>query len=161
MEYYTRINCYDTNHFVLIDLHMTNLIIILTTWHYSTHLLIQVFLLYYTFDSRWTFSYSELGCWLPILLYLGFNHIQSLLLFSVFTAITPRPISFLCCGGRALGTFLCNSLGISFPAIRLVNFYAHHCTPGLDNFNPINPRPLIWGLASWEILYIIKYSLHT
>ena len=115
---------------------MTNLIIILTTWHYSTHLLIQVFLLYYTFDSRWTFSYSELGGWLPILLYLGFNHIQSLLLFSVFTAITPRPISFLCCGGRALGTFLCNSLGISFPAIRLVNFYAHHCTPGLFIVNP-------------------------
>lgn len=39
-----------------------------------------------TRDSRWTFSCSELGCWLPISQHLGFNHMPS----NSFFLLSPR-----------------------------------------------------------------------
>ena len=37
-------------------------------------------------NSRWTFSCSELGCWLPISQHLGFNHMPS----NSFFLLSPR-----------------------------------------------------------------------
>ena len=48
----------DSHRFHLIDLSLTIIISVLTTWLYSTHLLLQIFLLQYTFDSR----YALLNC---------------------------------------------------------------------------------------------------
>ena len=56
-------------------------------------------------NSRWSFSYSELTCWFSILKHLGFNLMLYTIVFSTFVTFTLSHISYLRCSLTSFTSF--------------------------------------------------------